>query len=351
MAKKARWISVYSAAHFAVDFACAFFMFSRFHQEVNWYLLMLIYNFCAFAMQMPLGLGADCIGRERIVTVIGCILTACAFGLGEWPVPAVIGLGLGNACFHVGGGWDVLKHAEGKDSMLGVFIAPGALGIYLGTLIGKKSGDMSGGFAAAVALALFVSAVLLYRLRYGGRETAAADGHRDKGRKTLCGTNLLGITCLFLTVCLRSYMGLIQNFPWKEEGYWGMILVFALVFGKAAGGVLADWAGDRRTAVCSLGLAGILYCLSGNPLAGAAAVLLFNMTMPVTLGALTRMLPKTKGFAFGTLSFALFLGYLPSYSGYGPEMPEAGVYVWICLISGLLIWNGLGKAVNAWESG
>ena len=317
MAKKARWISVYSAAHFAVDFACAFFMFSRFHQEVNWYLLMLIYNFCAFAMQMPLGLGADCIGRERIVTVIGCILTACAFGLGEWPVPAVIGLGLGNACFHVGGGWDVLKHAEGKDSMLGVFIAPGALGIYLGTLIGKKSGDMSGGFAAAVAFALFVSAVLLYRLRYGGRETAAADGHRDKGRKTLCGTNLLGITCLFLTVCLRSYMGLIQNFLWKEEGYWGMIL----------------------------------YCLSGNPLAGAAAVLLFNMTMPVTLGALTRMLPKTKGFAFGTLSFALFLGYLPSYSGYGPEMPEAGVYVWICLISGLLIWNGLGKAVNAWESG
>lgn len=351
MVKKVRWISVYSAAHFAVDFACAFFMFSRFHQEGNWYLLMLIYNFCAFAMQMPLGLGADCIGKERIFTVIGCIITGFAFGIGAWPIPAVMGLGLGNACFHVGGGWDVLKHAEGRDSMLGIFIAPGALGIYLGTIIGKKSGEMSGVFAVAVVSALFVLAVLLYQVRYWGGEAAAVDPHRDKPGRALSSKNLWGVASLFLTVCLRSYMGLVQNFPWKEEGYWGMILVLALVCGKAAGGVLADWAGARRTAVCSLGVAGILYYLSGNPLAGVIAVLLFNMTMPVTLGALTRMLPKTKGFAFGILSCALFLGYLPSYFGYGPEMPEAGLYVWICLISGLLIWNGLGKAVKAWDGG
>ena len=38
---------------------------------------------------------------------------------------------------------------------------------------------------------------------------------------------------------------------------------------------------------------------------------LFNMTMPVTLGALGRMLPGVKGFAFGTLTLALFVGLVP----------------------------------------
>ena len=33
--------------------------------------------------------------------------------------------------------------------------------------------------------------------------------------------------------------------------------------------------------------------------------------MPVTLGALGRMLPGVKGFAFGTLTLALFAGLVP----------------------------------------
>ena len=38
------------------------------------------------------------------------------------------------------------------------------------------------------------------------------------------------------------------------------------------------------------------------------------MTMPITLWAAARLLPP--GFAFGTLTFALFLGFLPPWLGW-----------------------------------
>ena len=40
------------------------------------------------------------------------------------------------------------------------------------------------------------------------------------------------------------------------------------------------------------------------------------MTMPITLWAAARLLPGCKGLAFGTLTFALFLGFLPMCLGW-----------------------------------
>ena len=48
---------------------------------------------------------------------------------------------------------------------------------------------------------------------------------------------------------------------------------------------------------------------------GIAALLLFNMTMPITLYLLVSKLPQLSGFCFGLLTFALFLGFLPEYFG------------------------------------
>ena len=39
------------------------------------------------------------------------------------------------------------------------------------------------------------------------------------------------------------------------------------------------------------------------------------MTMPITLWAAARLMPGGKGFAFGLLTFALFLGYIPTALG------------------------------------
>ena len=124
---------------------------------------------------------------------------------------------------------------------------------------------------------------------------------------------MLVLICCFLVVALRSYLGMVLSFPWKTGG-WALALTCALVLGKAAGGFLGERLGMVRASVLSLGLAAVLFCLSGFPLAGTAAVFLFNMTMPITLWAAARLLPP--GLAFGTLTFALFLGFLPVWLGW-----------------------------------
>ena len=100
-------------------------------------------------------------------------------------------------------------------------------------------------------------------------------------------------------------------FPWKGIGQWGVILTCGVVFGKTAGGFLADRFGAVRSTWMTLGASALLFLFADQPVFGVFAVFLFNMTMPVTLGALGRMLPGVKGFAFGTLTLALFAGLVP----------------------------------------
>jgi len=57
----------------------------------------------------------------------------------------------------------------------------------------------------------------------------------------------------------------------------------------------------------------VCYLLSGNIVAGVIALFLFNMTMPITLYLLIQRLKEMPGFAFGLLTFGLFLGWMPTY--------------------------------------
>src|SRR5699024_9872855 len=96
---------------------------------------LLLYNFCAFALQMPLGIWADGLNRNGLLAAVGCSLTAAAF-LVPLALPAAVVAGVGNALFHLGGGIDVLNAGERKAAALGVFVSPGAVGLYVGTLWG-----------------------------------------------------------------------------------------------------------------------------------------------------------------------------------------------------------------------
>jgi len=87
------------------------------------------------------------------------------------------------------------------------------------------------------------------------------------------------------------------------------------VLGKTAGGFLADHVGLFRAAASSLVLAAAAFFFSRSPVPGVCALFLFNMTMPITLFALSQRMPGCKGFSFGILTFALFLGFLPTYYG------------------------------------
>ena len=98
--------------------------------------------------------------------------------------------------------------------------------------------------------------------------------------------------------------------------------------------------GAKKATVLSLGLSAVCYFCSADPLCGTMAVFLFNMTMPITLWAAAKLMPGGKGFAFGLLTFALFLGYLPTWLGWPSLLTTPLANGLAAAVSGgLLLWG------------
>lgn len=304
---KGRTIALCGAAHFLVDFCCAFLLHRLVIGQGQWAQYLLIYNFCAFAVQMPLGLLADKLGENARFAVLGVLLVGFSVLFFRLPLLLALLLGLGNALFHVGGGLVILNGSE-KAGPLGLFVSPGALGIYLGTLLGK-----------AETLPLLLPLLLLLPF--------AILLHKVQSKNTTFTLPLprkvsVPLLALLAVVILRSLLGTSMDFPWKAET--GLLLLFSLALGKAMGGLLADRIGLGRAVFYPLLLSALLFLFSNNALCGLLAVFLFNMSMPLTLYMAARRLPGTKGFAFGLLTFGLFLGFLPSYLQW--QLPASGLF-------------------------
>ncbi|MGB4660377.1 MAG: hypothetical protein WBI07_14465 [Mobilitalea sp.] len=301
-------VLTYSVFHFIIDFSCAFLIYQFVYGADQWYLYLLLYNFCAFALQMPIGLIADKWNHNALCAAIGCVLVAFAYGFSASLLAIVIVAGIGNAMFHIGGGITVLNLSEKKAGALGLFVSPGAFGIYLGTVLGKQE-VLAYGIPILVLLA---AAGILLVLHFKKVKAFLSNNHEVSFEGVNSSKVLMTVGCLFTVVCLRSYAGMLMKFPWKAEGYWSITLICAVVLGKMSGGLIADRIGFRKASILSLGLAAVLFLISGYPLAGIAAVLLFNMTMPITLWAIAKNLASAKGFAFGILTLGLFLGSIPT---------------------------------------
>ena len=300
-----------AAAHFLVDFACAFAMLRRLPGGEQAAALLLVYNFCAFALQMPLGVLADRLGRNLALAALGCFTAA----LGFLPLPLTVCaglLGVGNALFHVGAGLEVLTDWPDLCGPLGVFVSPGAVGLYIGGMLGRAY--LTPMLLPALLL-LGAAAWLLAAQRVFRPDLRSENPPLTLPKlpwKTLA--VLAGLTAV---VAVRSLVGLNLPRPWKHGG-WGAAAICALALGKAAGGFAADRFGLTRTAVVTLAASAALFCFAGTPGWGLAAIFLFNMSMPLTLAGAARLLPGARGFAFGLLTFALFLGLIPVYRGAQP---------------------------------
>lgn len=297
--------AVYAIMHFFVDFVCAWAIFGHFLKDG--YSVFLIYNFCAFALQMPLGTMLDLCYKENrrrlpvFWTAAGVVLTV----LGALLHPAM--LGLGNALFHVGGGFDVIQEdfstgRKGKD--LGVFVAPGSIGLFLGTQLGKGGTGGMSLVGSGLALVLLLGVLLLGKQQNHSQHIPAVSPGR--------GVVFL-VLCCFLVVILRSFVGMSVSFSWKTGSLYPWLAVFAVALGKVSGGILASRFGAFKTVLATLLLAAVCFLFGETPVLGLAALCLFNMSMPVTLYLLACRLPRMPGFSFGLLTFGLFLGFLPVY--------------------------------------
>ena len=342
----------YSILHMLIDGVCAIAMFGWFCLGEQGYLNILLYNFCAFALQMPLGVILDLLNAGNRTTgstdgktgtdiplcyaAVGTILTL----LGAFTHPVI--LGIGNALFHLGGGVDVIREDQrrgkrGKD--LGVFVAPGALGLFLGGLLAKGSKA-----EYAVLLCGIVMIGLLVWLGKEKRNDSGAGTVYITEEKTLVHREkqIVIFGCLAVVI-LRSYIGMAVALPWKTTVFMSLFSVCAVVAGKIAGGFLAAKFGIRKTIVLSLLLAAACYPFCGQVAVGWLALFFFNMTMPITLYLLVRRFPELSGFSFGLLTFGLFLGFLPVYFECTLPIPNGLLGMLGSLISLLLLQIVIGK--------
>ena len=325
-----RKLTVLSLAHFCVDLSCAALFFGWLGKTTDWWLSMILYNACAFALQLPLGLLADRANRNLPFAAVGCALVASGFLLTRSPLLAAVVAGLGNGMFHVGGGLEVLNDSD-KAAPLGVFVSPGAVGLYVGTA-----------WAALFARHAWVLPILMVLV--GPGLLLAGKGSRSSQNASLSldvpKRDALPLLCLFLVVVLRSALSS-GAFATGDAPVPGLIPVLCLALGKAAGGFVGDRLGLRLTAVLSLSIAAILLLLPRGYVT-LGALFLFNMTMPLTLIEAARLLPGTKGGAFGLLTSALFVGMLPRFAGLPMAFP-ACVWAMLVLLSLVLLMAGLRK--------
>jgi MFS transporter, FSR family, fosmidomycin resistance protein len=351
-------LPVYSAAHALVDAACAATLFAIValgrEDPQDLFNLILIYNVIAFSTQPLFGLLVDARRRPQAAlrqvalgspgdtslrdkspaaqaAVVGILLVAAATLSMPIPLLAAVLAGLGNALFHVGGGVVSLNLAPGKAALPGIYVAPGALGLALGIMIGK-----SGNFVAWPFLLLLLLSVVLI-LIVPRVEIAA--------RPVLPG-NLRWfeavILLLLLSVAIRSMVGMSLVMPWKSDPLLLIVLTLAVVLGKALGGILGDRFGWAAVAVSGLAVSiPLLAFFAPIPALAIAGLFLFNLSMPITLICVTEMLPGKAGFAFGLTTLALIIGALPTFT---PLRTSTGqpwiVFVLIC-ISVVALYAGL----------
>ena len=330
-----------SLVHAAVDLSCAALFFSVLQGDELW-LGMVLYNACAFLFQLPMGVLADKLNRNMLFAAVGCALVALAFGLRSVPILAMIVAGLGNGAFHVGGGIEVLNGSETKAGPLGVFVSPGAIGLYLGRVFSAQMFSLP--WLLPAILLLLGAAILLL----GKPELSEGSHNAPLTFETPKGGLALLLLLLFLVV-MRSFMRPTAAFSTGDllsgmQPVWsGLIPVLCLAGGKTAGGFLADRWKPIPTAIVSLGLCALLLFFPLSPVLALVALFLFNMSMPLTLFQSARLLKGTKGTAFGLLTAALFMGVVPFFLG--AQIPASNIlFGTLAAVSGVLLVIGLREA-------
>lgn len=286
----------YALVHAMVDGACAAVMLGFPGVDGGKMTeMILLYNLLAFSTQGLSGLLADCTRRGDLTARAGCLLVAIGVFLPLGPLGKGLLLGMGNSLFHAGAGEQVMRGSGGKAAPLGVFVAPGAVGLCIGGLFPALK------WLFGTALAVFVFLPLVKPVRRAGQPTFAPP------RAAAFGAGAMLLFCVFS----RAFVGSVVSFPWRTGMAATLALAVFAAAGKALGGFLCDRLGPAMAGVCSIFPAAglILFCTGSVPLS-LMGQLLLNLSMPVTLWLMYRVTPGYPGFAFGLAAGALYPGTL-----------------------------------------
>ena len=308
-------------SHFLVDGLCASTVFGRLGEAENLPALILLYNTLAFSTQCIMGLAADSVKRHSCAACVSMGAVICGYALPLPPLVRILLIGLGNSVFHVAGGSITLEQSRGKAWQLDVFVAPGAVGLTIGTLF-PRAGVL---FAVLMAVCAIAMVPVSTRTRTESQPVRVSE----------CDTPVLTCVLLASAVAVRSIGGAVVRFPWKTGAEFSLLTTLCVFAGKMLGGFLCDRLGAGRTALLSILPASVLISFCSQwMLLSLLGQFALNLTMPVTLWLLYCAMPDAPGFAFGLAASALWPGSL-----IGKLIPLTGTLEWfmtmLCFLFGL----------------
>lgn len=312
---------VNSLAHLLVDGVCAATIFGLSSALEDLTVAVIVYNTLAFSTQGIVGLFTDRLKIHGYITAAACLIVVVGFFA---PLPAIVktaAVGVGNSLFHVGGGTITLLSSKGKAWKLGIFVAPGSIGLLLGKILPGV------GVFFAAALTIFAFLIPFYESR---EKLGKADDSEEKAK-----VSIWIPVVLLIAIASRAIGGTSVSFPWKDTVTLTVLMALFVFAGKALGGFLCDAVGAVKAAIISLPIAAVLIAFCYNfMIPSLAGQFLVNLTMPVTLFLIYRALPDSPGFAFGLAASALWpgsiAGHLIALTG-----QALGFMILICLFIGL----------------
>lgn len=308
MKNKTGLMFIYSICHFIVDFVCVIFVIGKLvplaSTVENAIMAAVVYNFFAFAFQVPLGYLLDKFKTYKYVAIIGFGLIGVCYLINIKNIMILAAIvGIGNALFHLEGGVNAYALSKGKAFLNGLFVAPGALGVFLGTMFNSEL------IVSYIPMALITIAIMILFLVQA--QDVNGELNKIKTNNFSVKSGLIIAILIGVSIIVRSIGGSAIVYTWKTGFALGFLYTLAVVFGKAFGGLIADKFGLFKVAGISLILSAICLVLGHNyHILAYVGIFLFNIPMSITLIILENALTKKIACAVGLNTMFLFIGYL-----------------------------------------
>jgi len=255
------------------------------------------------------------------------------------PYLSLVVLCLGNCLVHVNGAEVTLRTADGRLTGSAVFVSGGSFGVVSGRLMAASG-------VPVWPLLILAATALPLTIKAQGYIGDDEKPYREQCRSFRYARPELPVWIIIITavviVAVRGFMAYGIPSSWNKTAVQTVMLFSFMGVGKALGGILADRFGFRRTALVST-LAAAPFLMFGDDLmtVSLVGVMLFSMTMAITLGILVSVLPESPGIAFGWTTIGLFLGTAPTFffkfTTLKANIVMIGVLSLLCFVLMLLI--------------
>ena len=306
---------LYFYIHFITEIICFFVLARLIGDSPFLWMAPFLYDAFAFVPQSLIGYTSDKYPKINmgiigtILLIIGLTLFSINIDIGKYT--ALIIICLGNAAIHVNGAEVTLRASEGKLSHSAIFVAGGSFGVITGKILGKSFVPFWFLIIAALTMIPCILLAEYYRKESDEKNKIPCKKYDYHNPNISSGTLII---LAVIVVIVRGYMGYGIPTSWNKTIIQTILLYVSMGLGKALGGILSDTIGIRKTAIIST-LGSLPFLLFGDKIMiiSLIGVLMFSMTMSITLALLVSVLKKSPGLAFGLTTIGLFIGTAPIF--------------------------------------